>query len=53
MHTYARDHIKKEGYYPHSSRNKLRDVDDQFYIDGHLFDFNKEILGIPYHFANI
>jgi hypothetical protein len=36
--------IASEGYPLHHARNKLRDVPDEFYEQGHLFSFNREIL---------
>jgi hypothetical protein len=37
--------LRHQGYPPHPANNKLRDVPEILANNGHLFSFNKEILG--------
>ena len=39
-----RDMIRSAGLPPHTSQNKLRDVEQSYVDDGHMFSFNREIL---------
>lgn len=34
-----------QGFPPHPSNNKLRDVEQKYAENGHMFSYNKEILG--------
>lgn len=42
---YYRDHLREIGLQNHFAQNKLRDTDDKYADDGHLFSLNGEILG--------
>ena len=37
--------LETEGYFTHASRNKLRDVPDQYVEHDHVFSLNRNILG--------
>lgn len=39
-----RDMIKQQKLPQHWSQNKLRDVEEKYVEDGHMFSFNREIL---------
>ena len=39
-----RDLMKAQGLPPHSSQNKLRDVEEKYVEQGHMFSFNREII---------
>jgi hypothetical protein len=43
LHRY-RAYLKGEGLLAHPSENKLRDVEERFFEEGHAFSFNKDIL---------
>lgn len=40
---YKQDLVDR-GYPPHASENKLRDVEEKYLENGHIFSFNREIL---------
>jgi hypothetical protein len=42
--------LEKEGFAQHQSKNKLRDVEDQYINENHVFSLNREIL-ISYDFC--
>jgi hypothetical protein len=44
LELYKRD-MQRRGYLPHPSQNKLRDVEEEYAANGHLFSLNGEILG--------
>lgn len=39
-----RDMIKATGLPQHPSQNKLRDTEEKYFVNEHLFSFNREIL---------
>ena len=39
-----REDLKSRGYPVHPSENKLRDVEEKYLENGHIFSFNREIL---------
>lgn len=39
-----RDIIEQAGLPQHTSQNKLRDVEEKYADEGHMFSFNREIL---------